>query len=202
MGDPITPEQLATWQALADACCPGRWHYDDGITDDLANPPERGKPRVIEVIVTDPAWRALACGQVAPIAHPIPGAFPDHVTDAHGRFIAASREAIPVLIAELQQHRADLRAAAGDLPVPLPAPGTDMARLLTANRLLRHENERLRGWLALLADDARVGSLASRPAAQGGGAHFVAGYVTEAAKWALGGEPVPELPVGEGGDRG
>lgn len=39
-------------------------------------------------------------------------------------------------------HEADLAAAAGELLVPVPTPGTDAAKLLTANVLLRRENSR------------------------------------------------------------
>lgn len=45
------------------------------------------------------------------------------------------------LKAERDSLRADLSAAAGDLPVPVPVPGTDMARLLSANVLLRKERD-------------------------------------------------------------
>ena len=41
------------------------------------------------------------------------------------------------LVAELAQHRADLKAAAGELAVPIPEPGTVVAKLLRANSLLR-----------------------------------------------------------------
>jgi hypothetical protein len=49
--------------------------------------------------------------------------------------------------AELAKFRADLAAAAGECCVPIPEPGTDMAKLLTANVLMRREIERLRGSL-------------------------------------------------------
>jgi hypothetical protein len=44
----------------------------------------------------------------------------------------------------VEQMRRDLEEAAGDLPVELPEPGTVVAKLLSANVLLRRENERLR----------------------------------------------------------
>lgn len=40
----------------------------------------------------------------------------------------------------LKQREADAAAAAGECLVPVPEPGTDMARLLSANRLLKAEN--------------------------------------------------------------
>jgi hypothetical protein len=53
----------------------------------------------------------------------------------------------------------DLRLAAGDLPIVLPEPGTDLARLVTANRLLRRERDtyaaQLAEALALLAETRR-----------------------------------------------
>jgi hypothetical protein len=42
----------------------------------------------------------------------------------------------------LAAHEAELAAAAGELLVPVPTPGTDAAKLLTANVLLRRENSR------------------------------------------------------------
>ena len=48
-------------------------------------------------------------------------------------------ECEPLIAAEtkLAQLESDREAAAKDLPVPMPEPGTDMARLLSANVLLR-----------------------------------------------------------------
>ncbi len=71
-------------------------------------------------------------------------------------FIAAARTDVPALVAELRDayaalnsasdrlaaHEAELAAAAGELLVSLPTPGTDAAKLLTANVLLRRENSR------------------------------------------------------------
>jgi hypothetical protein len=42
------------------------------------------------------------------------------------------------------QMRKDLEDAAGELALPVPEPGTDMAKLMAANVLLRRENEKLR----------------------------------------------------------
>ncbi len=46
--------------------------------------------------------------------------------------------------AERDALRADMEAAAGELPVAMPEPGTDAARLLSANVLLRGERNALR----------------------------------------------------------
>lgn len=43
------------------------------------------------------------------------------------------------LLDELKKYREDLLAAAGELAIPAPEPGTDMARLLMANILLRRD---------------------------------------------------------------
>ena len=51
---------------------------------------------------------------------------------------------VKALQAEVERHREDLRIAATDFPIPLPEPGTTEARLLTANRLLKAEVERLK----------------------------------------------------------
>jgi hypothetical protein len=54
--------------------------------------------------------------------------------------IAAAR----ALLAELAARREDARLAAGDLLLPIPDPGSDLARVAIANRLLSQENARLR----------------------------------------------------------
>ena len=46
--------------------------------------------------------------------------------------------------ANFDRYLADLEAVAKDLPVPMPEPGTDMAKLLTANVLLRRRVEVLK----------------------------------------------------------
>lgn len=46
------------------------------------------------------------------------------------------------LKAALAQYRQDLKDAAGKLAVPMPEPGTDMAKLLRANVLLRQREAR------------------------------------------------------------
>lgn len=48
------------------------------------------------------------------------------------------------LRAERDKYAEDLRLAAGDLPMALPQPGTDMARLMIANRLLKRERDEVR----------------------------------------------------------
>ena len=56
---------------------------------------------------------------------------------------------------ELEQMREDLERAAGDFPVPIPEPGTDMAVILSANVLLRKENERLKKQVADSHEDKK-----------------------------------------------
>ncbi len=48
------------------------------------------------------------------------------------------------------QCQQDLKDAAGELVVPMPEPGTDMAKLLSANVILRQREERLRKVLTIL----------------------------------------------------
>lgn len=43
---------------------------------------------------------------------------------------------------QLNGSRADVVAAAGELLLPIPEPGTNMAKVMIANRLLHHENEK------------------------------------------------------------
>lgn len=65
--------------------------------------------------------------------------------------VAQLRSEVARLTRELEEARTELAArdsdmatAAGAFTVPLPEPGTDMARLLIANRLLRRELEEAR----------------------------------------------------------
>jgi hypothetical protein len=44
----------------------------------------------------------------------------------------------------LAQMQKDMEDAAGELLMPIPEPGTDIAKLMSGNILLRRENERLR----------------------------------------------------------
>lgn len=45
----------------------------------------------------------------------------------------------------------DLAAAAGELRIPAPTPGTDMARMVAANVIMRRERDEARSRLAKLA---------------------------------------------------
>ncbi|MFC3390670.1 hypothetical protein [Aidingimonas halophila] len=47
------------------------------------------------------------------------------------------------LLDEVALHRADLEEAAGALMMPLPEPGSDIARLMRVNRILKREVEAL-----------------------------------------------------------
>lgn len=53
-------------------------------------------------------------------------------------------EEVKDLRAELRRHQLDLKMTAKDLQVSMPAPGSDMARVLRILRALRIENEALR----------------------------------------------------------
>lgn len=50
--------------------------------------------------------------------------------------------------AEVAKHRKDLADAAGELLLPIPEPGTPMAKMMRANRLMRDERDALRTQLA------------------------------------------------------
>lgn len=56
--------------------------------------------------------------------------------------------AVPALIRQLKAAREDVVAAAGELRMPIPAPGTDAARLLVANRVMARERDEARTSLA------------------------------------------------------
>lgn len=60
---------------------------------------------------------------------------------------------IDCALGEYAALRADLKAAAGDLPVPMPEPGTDMARLLSANVLLRRRVSELESAIRTTIDN-------------------------------------------------
>jgi hypothetical protein len=51
--------------------------------------------------------------------------------------LAEARRDNDKLRADLKEAQADVEAAAGDLPIPIPAPGTTLARLCIANTMLR-----------------------------------------------------------------
>jgi hypothetical protein len=59
---------------------------------------------------------------------------------AHG-VTATLRDEVARLTAERDEARADAIAAAGELLIPIPPPGTDLARTLSANILLRRERD-------------------------------------------------------------
>lgn len=51
------------------------------------------------------------------------------------------------------QHEADLKAAAGEVLVPIPEPGTDASKMLRANRLLIAERHTLKQHLAQVTEE-------------------------------------------------
>jgi len=62
---------------------------------------------------------------------------PEHI-------VKSMRAWLPEALAELDELRADLKDASGELLVPIPDPGTYMAKLMIANRLLSRERDALR----------------------------------------------------------
>ena len=81
----ITPEQLAQWRALADAATPGPWEATSTWSDD-------GDSYYVAVV----DGRALLDTYVS-------------MTDADAAFIAAAREAVPALLAEVERLTAEVR---------------------------------------------------------------------------------------------
>ena len=51
---------------------------------------------------------------------------------------------IAALESQLAEARADVVAAAGELMVPIPEPGTDMSKVMIANALMRRERDKAR----------------------------------------------------------
>jgi ElaB/YqjD/DUF883 family membrane-anchored ribosome-binding protein len=69
----------------------------------------------------------------------------DELMRAHASgFLLRCHEALPELVRELQLAREDVVAAAGELIVEMPRPGTDMARVMLANAAMRRERDQLR----------------------------------------------------------
>lgn len=64
---------------------------------------------------------------------------------------AMMQQEITALRAENERHNKDLADAAGELPIPVPMPGTDGAKLIRANALLRAERDAALAKLAILA---------------------------------------------------
>jgi hypothetical protein len=62
--------------------------------------------------------------------------------------LARERQRYETIIRQLKsqvaRYDADMKEAAGELLIPIPEPGTDAAKLLAANRLLRGERDRAR----------------------------------------------------------
>jgi hypothetical protein len=70
----------------------------------------------------------------------------------HTDTLRAAADRIAALTVERDVFAADLEAAAGELLIDSPTPGTDMARMLIANRLLCRERDELAGRIAALAE--------------------------------------------------
>jgi hypothetical protein len=83
----------------------------------------------------------------------------------HERMVSTG---IAVLTDELETMRADMVAAAGAFSVPIPKPGSDMAKVMSTNTLLKRRIEQM--WacvldlkdLALGHPGSRKGSAATR----------------------------------------
>jgi hypothetical protein len=58
--------------------------------------------------------------------------------------IPADSATVTALKQELEAARADVTAAAGEMLISIPKPGTDMARLFIVNRLLEHERDAIK----------------------------------------------------------
>ncbi len=65
-------------------------------------------------------------------------------------------EAGDALMTELAEARRDVEQAAGELVVAMPEPGTDMARVMHANAMMRRERDALRAELAEARRDAEA----------------------------------------------
>ena len=104
----MTSEQLATLQALADAATPGPWHKD----------PTPGMPYDVGRVHQDGDWDETApCLWLVATTNirlgntedaPMAGDYRFDQTIADAAFIAASRSAVPELIAEVRRLRAAL----------------------------------------------------------------------------------------------
>jgi uncharacterized Zn ribbon protein len=93
----------------------------------------------------------------------------------HGDIDGAHQWGCPDCVHELRtenaRHNEDLREAAGELLGPMPEPGTDAARVLRANRLMRRQRDDARAANAALAERVRVLTEALEPFARMAEAH-------------------------------
>lgn len=90
---PAQAHPLAEWSRLASAATPGPWRANDA-SEWLTTGP------TWEVVFTGPADDPLVAGEDVALAN--------YVEQADAEFIAAAREAVPALVAEVERLRGDL----------------------------------------------------------------------------------------------
>ena len=105
----ITDEQLAEWESLAGAATAGPWTYEDGNVFCGPIADARHEALMAKVKAWKPGAKAGPPTPVDPreLVAQIPQENPD--VSANEVFIAASREAVPALVAALREARALLR---------------------------------------------------------------------------------------------
>lgn len=109
--------------ALCEAATRGNWRYDDGVTDDKCDPPERGKQPAVYATVGGRLYlivmlETFSAGEdISPELQAAELAQMDH----HGRLIAAARHALPAWIrravaaeSEVRQWQAEAAARLND----------------------------------------------------------------------------------------
>ena len=145
-------EELDELRRLHEAATPGKWHYDDGVTDGEGTADaERGKPAWItakgNVLVAEPSGSDSQEACVPTLAQ----------MDANGRFIEKSHNTLPRLLAALEESRAERDAAETQAWDALGRPegthdttnvqrlceahGEIKAKLADPRRVLLHETE-------------------------------------------------------------
>jgi len=93
----------------------------------------------IEAAIAESRRRVAAlCGKSGPLDRVVLEQI-DRLLVAYGEVVDKNEE----LRARVEVLEGDVVAAAGELLVPMPSPGTEMARVLRANVLLRHERDQL-----------------------------------------------------------
>lgn len=75
--------------------------------------------------------------------------------DVNAKYWEACRDENTGLREQLRFARKDVEDAAGELLLPIPEPGTDQAKMMLANRLLKGRLGKLRDAVWKLLDDAK-----------------------------------------------
>lgn len=139
-----------------DCTCPGDPDRGDPMDDPrcplhAANSPhgEGEHEDKVAAVATLASWRKLIVDTAAALGQTMPPC----VWYDHGNLARLAADVVrqrDEARAELDRHRQDIADAAGELLVAIPEPGTEKAKLLRANVLMRRERDEARATAARL----------------------------------------------------